>query len=331
MGRYTDALVMWFLVLLFLAAVGTIVLVSAAGGVDAAPDVTAASAPEFAAQSTCKTEVRHDAFNADNQTIQKAANSSANSTVKNTRVIVEQAPGFVRLTSDNPNGYCVRFHVLIDSEVVEPAELGEVEAIRDSNVTAQWHALRNFNTQETYTKVTFTLPPNGSATFAPSEVQIQSLSWAAQANSTAQGVLGRADAKWEQYFGSALEKQVYHYSPDGNDSTSIITVSLRDEQTNRTIEEWLAYSRTDGDEDWDQLRQDPEAPVFYRKSGAHTVQFIFNDPDAEVRFVADPGAKEKFDHQVAGYTEGIETIWESLPIGSSNGVIVAPVEVTPTW
>jgi len=143
------------------------------GAAPAAATLVGGDAP--AATTDCQTTALHDQYRFDNRTVRAAANDSAFSQVQNTRVEIHQVTGFLRLHAENPNGYCVRYVVEIAPKVVSPAELGTIDAV-DSNATASWHAVRDFQRSTTYTEVAFSLGPGQNATFAPSSVRVQILS-----------------------------------------------------------------------------------------------------------------------------------------------------------
>ena len=260
------------------------------------------TAQETESSTSCSTTVVHDAFRFDNSTVAQAANGTATASKSNTKVTVEQTTGFIRVKATNPNGYCVKFHVQIDEEVIAPAELGEIDAI-SSNTTASWHATRDFEREETFTEVVFTLGPAESVTFAPSEARVKSLSWTGTVES-------KGASFWQnltdiEFFkdDSDLEKRSYTFSPENN-STSIVTISLKNASDGRTIKEWQAlYRPREGD--WKPISKESEKPVFYRKVDEHRIQFIFNDPDAEVKWTANPNWRDKADYQVKSYLSGL--------------------------
>ncbi|MWG36235.1 hypothetical protein [Halomarina oriensis] len=257
--------------------------------------------PTASAETTCETRVVHDAFRTDESTIRAAANVSAASVRDNTRVTVEQAPGFVRVKGENPNGYCVRFVIELSERVVAPSEVGEVGA-SNGNQTAMWRAMADFEGNETYTSVEFTLGAHESVTFAPSSARIETLSWAAKAKETGSGLFDGAQQFWNDLFHDDLEQRSYEFSPE-SESTKTITVSLTNDTDGRTVEEWLGYYRV-GEDDWRPISKDVDDPAFYREPGDETVQFTFTQSNVSVKFVANPDHGDKFDHQLAGYRAG---------------------------
>ncbi len=261
-------------------------------------------------QTDCSNRVVYDQFRFDNATVDAAANGSATASAQNTEVRVEQATGFLRVNATNPNGYCVEFHVRIDEAVVSPAELGAVES-NDDSVEAEWHSVRDFDRDETYTEVVFVLPAASTATFAPSKVRVKSLSWT--------GTATDAGGSWWESISNVsigddeeekLQQRTYRFS--AANSTETITVSLRNESSGKSVEEWQAMYRTSNESAWKPVSTDSEAPVFYREVSEHRVQFVFNDPDAEVRFTAEPTRLDKAKHEWESWQGGTDVLGDLL-------------------
>ncbi len=266
------------------------------------------AAPATATQQDCSNRVVYDAFRFDNATVDAAANGSTTATAQNTEVRVEQATGFVRINATNPNGYCVEFQVNLAPEIVSPAELGDVDS-NDDTRTAGWHAIRDFERDETYTQVVFTLGAGETATFAPSKLRVKSLSWTGD-------VKDEGGSFWESVsnysFGEEeeLKKRTYRFSAEN--TTETITVSLRNESTGKAVDEWQAMYRTSNGTEWRPVSTDSQAPVFYRDVGDHRVQFVFNDPDAEVRFTAQPTRWDKATYEWESWAAGTDAIDDFL-------------------
>ncbi|MFC4553546.1 MULTISPECIES: hypothetical protein [Halorussus] len=257
-------------------------------------------------ESQCSNMVVHDAFRFDNSTVEKARNSSATSTVSNTEVTIEQATGFIRVSAENPNGYCNEFHVRLDKSIVSPAELGSVDS-NDGNYSADWHATRDFSRNETYTEVVLTLPAGTKATFAPSELRVKSLSWTGKAESAGSELFGNISLP--DFFGSDdLEQRTYDFSPEGANNSTIITVALSNQSDGRSIDEWQASYRTSPDGEWSPVSKESTAPVFYRKTDSEHVQFIFNDANATVEFTANPTFTDKARHSWRSYDFGLDRL-----------------------
>jgi len=271
---------------------------------------TLAALPATAStQSDCSTRVTYDAFRFDNATVDDAANDSATVTAQNTEVRVEQATGFLRINASNPNGYCVEFRVNIAPAIVSPAELGDVEST-DGNRTAGWHAVHDFEQDETYTQVVFTLGPGETATFAPSTVRVKSLSWTGEVKDT-------GGDWWDSISNFSisdeeedLEKRTYRFS--ATNTTETVTISLKNESTGEVVDEWQAMYRTSNASSWRPVSTDSQAPVFYRQVDDYRVQFVFNDPDAEVRFTARPTRWDEMQHQWESWNAGTDVIDDFL-------------------
>lgn len=276
----------------------------------AAPIPTAAST-----SGDCTVTARHAAFRLDNATISAAANGSATATVRNTDVRIEQvgagAAGFVRVHGDNPNGYCVDVVVEIDRQITPPAELGSIESV-DGNQSATWRAVRDFDREETYTRVAFTLPANASATFAPSTARVQVLEWTGTAKTEASG-LSHAISSWFDDDSKALQQRHYTFGPEQNGTTTI-TIPLRNATTGRTIDEWHA-TYTLPDQGPKPVGTESTDPVYYAVvDGGSAVQFHFRNQKATVEFVANPDLGDKAAHQWQSYTTGLSEIDDVLGI-----------------
>lgn len=261
------------------------------------------------AQAQCSNMVVYDEFRFNNATVDTAANGSATIQRENTKVRVEQATGFIRIHAENPNGYCNEVHVRLASKIVSPAELGTVEALAN-NTTAEWHAVRDFERDVTYTEVVFTLPAGSEATFAPSKLTVKSLAWTGQAKSAGGSLWDRLSG-FEWGDDEDLRQRTYQFSARNN--SSIVTLSLRNQSTGRTVEEWQAMYRV-GDGSWTPISKDADAPVFYRTVGEHQIQFLFNDPDAEVQFTANPTTWDKAQYQFDSYTAGIDALGDLVEL-----------------
>lgn len=264
-----------------------------------------AIAPGAAAQessSACSQAVEHD-LTTSAAIAEYNESGAATSTVSNTDVEVEDAPGFVKLHANNPNGYCVAYTVAISPEIVSPADLGTVEN-NNETVEATWRAIQNLSTGGVYTEVSFTLEAGGTATFAPSTVRVRSLSWTGEAKSRGGSILS-AVSGW--FDGGELEKRHYEITP-ANGSTAV-TVPL--ERGNRTVDEWLAtYSVGAGPER--DVGTDASKPVYYTESD-RAVTFHFNDERATVAFTANPKFHEKMHHSGKAYWSGITDVGSWLP------------------
>jgi len=264
-----------------------------------------AVAPAAGAQSTeCSNTVRYDEFRTDNATVSSAANESTTVQKENTEARIEQAAGFIRLNATNPNGYCVEYTVQIADDVVDPAELGNVDS-NDGNATADWQAIRDFETDETFTSVSFVLPADSSATFAASDLRVKSLSWTGEAKRAGSGFLHWVDGFSWGSDDDPLKERTYTFTAE--DNSTYVSVSLANESTGQRVDDWQAMYRTP-DGEWTPISTDSGDPVFYRNSGEDTIQFVFNDQDAEIEFTANPTWRDKAGYQVDSYLSG----WDAL-------------------
>lgn len=233
----------------------------------------------------------------------------ATSRLSNTVVTVEDAPAFVRLRVDNPNGYCVRFTVDVSPEIVPPADLGTVES-NSGQLEASWRAVQNLSAGTVRTRVTFTVPANTNATFAPSTVRVRSLAWTGEVKKRGGSIF---DSISDVFSDSALEKRRYTIEP--TESSSAVTVPLED--AGRSVDDWLATYQLDGSRR--AVSQDASAPVYYTESRS-SVTFHFNDKDATVTFVADPTAVDRLRQSASSYTSGLRGLSDWLPFTLSPGV-----------
>lgn len=267
--------------------------------------------------ATCDQTVVHDTFRTDEAIAEYNESGQVTSRIRNTRVRVEDATGFVRLHAANPNGYCVAYEVLIANDVVSPADLGTVSS-NSEDVDASWRAAQNLSSGVVYTRVTFKLPAGSNATFAPSSVRVESLSWTGSARREGSGVLSGV----KSWLGSdKLEKQKYEIEPTRNSSR--ITVPL--ENDGQRIEEWQATYTVD--DTTREVTQDASEPVYYTES-TDSVTFHFSDSarDGHVDFHAEPSTVDKVVFSGERYVDGVlngRGILESLPIVVDGSEVVA--------
>ncbi|QCC57197.1 hypothetical protein [Natrinema thermotolerans] len=268
-------------------------------------------------QPDCETTVRHDAFRTDDATISEAQNGTATSTAENTEVSTDTNVGFVHLSATNPNGYCVRYVVEISPDVIDPADLGHIDANNGSE-TATWRALHDLETDETYTEVEFVLQPGEEATFAPSKLRVKSLKWTGDAKDATSGLLPNIDLGLGAIFGGGdLEQRTYTLTADNN-SEDRVSVALTNESADREISEYHAVYRTD-DQGWTPVGTDTDDPVYKSESAeGDVVEFHFTDPGAEVEFTANPTVVDSARHQYRSYTSGIDFLDGLLPGGTDG-------------
>lgn len=288
--------------------IATLLVTSVLAGVigAVAPRAEAASP---ASQSDCGQTVVHDAFQSDKAVSQWNETGELRSSIKHTNTRLEENAGFVRLHAENPNGYCVTYEVLIREEVVSPAELGQIKS-NDENVTAGWHAVQNLSSGKMFTRVEFTLDPGTEATFAPSKGRVFALSWTGTAEEASGGFLSSLSSLGSS---TPLEKRSYTIDPT---STSRVSVDLT--KNGSQVESWQAtYEAGDGRFP---VSKDSEDPVYYQQPSSERVVFIFNDPDASVKFVADPSPADRIGYQTNAYSAGIRrwASWIPFQLGVSS-------------
>ncbi|WP_226043409.1 hypothetical protein [Natrinema sp. DC36] len=260
--------------------------------------------------TTCETTVTHDAFRSDETTVTEATNGTASSTVENTEVSVDTNVGFVHLSAENPNGYCVNYVVEISPDVIDPADLGEIEA-NNGTETASWQAIHDFDADETYTKVEFALEGGESATFAPSKLRVTSLKWTGDAKEATSGILPDIDLGLGAIFGDGdLEQRKYTLAPE-NSSGDSVSVALSNDSLDKEITEYQAVYRI-GDGRWIPVQTDSSDPV-YKDEGEGTVTFHFDESDAEVEFIANPTMVDKATHEYRAYMAGADWIQNLIP------------------
>jgi len=274
-----------------------------------APIAAAMPAAATDEQPACETTVTHDAFRTNDATISEAQNGTATSTVENTKVSVDTNVGFIHLSAENPNGYCVRYVVEISPEVVDPAELGHIDA-NNGTETATWRALHDFDADETYTQVEFVLQSGETATFAPSKLRVKSLKWTGTATNATSDWL--PDIGLGSIFGGGDLEQRQYTLTAANESDSV-SVALSNESLDKEVTEYQAMYRTD-DRGWTPVGTDSSDPVYLSESdGGKVVKFYFNDPTAEVRFTANPTVVDKGRYQVQSYVSGVEWFQDLVP------------------
>lgn len=292
----------------------------------------AGSVPAVGASTEeCQTVVEHTSFRTDDTKIEQLTNgSSATSERKNTRVTVQQEDGFYKVTGENPNGYCVHFIITASEEAIPPAELPGKVSANNKDIAATWDAIHSFEESETYTKITFTLPPGTDATFAPNEVRVVSVAWysdtAEKSKSTWENVTG-----WSMGNDDNLTQNTYTLAP-GEERR--LVVPLRNRRTGEQISEWKALYRVPGSDKhtgWQKVDTDTSDPVYYTTvHNGSALAFEFQDPNAEVRFYANPGPLDSADYEMKGYLGGLQRIGDLLPdVSFTITPGFTPLTVTP--
>lgn len=280
-------------ILLASTVVGSVALVSSA------PAARATSADCTEVEHNLRTSSAVDAVNQSGEAVSK---------VSNTEVRVRDTTGFVKLDAKNPNGYCVSYTVEIAPAIVSPADLGEVES-NDEETSASWRAAQNLSSGDVYTRVTFTLGAGENATFAPSTVRVESLSWTGEAKNKSSGILSSLSS-FDPFGSEKLEQRKYTISPD---NASRITVPLTDGNGSE-IEEWYATYTVNGETR--PVTQDASEPVYYSESSS-SVTFHFSDEavqnGAEVEFTADPTFTDSISHSARSWLSGASEISDWIP------------------
>lgn len=257
---------------------------------------TGASSGASVTSEACDQEVRHDAFREPAAIEAVNETGQATSRARNTKVRVKDVPGFIRVHAANPNGYCVSYVVEISPEIVSPADLGTIES-NNEEYEASWRAAQNLSSGAVYTRIELTLPPGSNATFAPSSVRVQSLSWTGEAKREGSGIVEDVKGWWGS---SKLDQRTYEIEPTRNSSR--ITVPLA--RDGERIEEWHAAYELDGRTRT--VTQDASEPVYYTES-RDAVTFHFSDAasDATVTFTAEPTPVDKVSHSAESYLDGL--------------------------
>jgi len=268
----------------------------------ALPPAVGAAAAGSSGSSEC-TPVTVDAFRHSNSTVSELNQTgAATATTQNVDVRVEETESFVRIRAQNPNGYCVRVSVELSSEIVTPAELGNVDAVEpeSSDTTADWSAMHSLEDDETYTEVTFRLSSGSpEVLFAPSKLRVESLSWTGSAEKEANSTV----SKLKKSLGLAGDLQKNKYELNGT-AGDITTVSLRSSD-GRTVEEWHALHKTEGSE-WKPVGQETDSAVFYTEDNGK-VKFHYNN-QSTVKFVANPGVTDKMSYEMQSYQSSIDEL-----------------------
>jgi hypothetical protein len=275
-----------------------LVLVAGFSGAFVAP----VAAQTDAGTSSCRTTVEHLSFRTDNDTIRSLANGTqVSSIVDNTRVTIDDTGAFYTLHAENPNGYCVSFVVQVSERALPPAEIPGDVTSNNGQFTATWHSVYNFTDTEMYTEITFTLPSDSEATFAPSELRVIGLSWASRSTSKAESIWDRLTARFDD---DPLEKHTYTLAP--GERTTVV-VPLENPETGEKITEYHAIYSINGGETWRDVTQQTTEPVYLREdAAANQLEFTFEDPDARVKFTANPTWRDDLRYQWKTYTSGID-------------------------
>lgn len=247
--------------------------------------------------------VTHDAFRYTNSTIEEANKTgSATATVRNIPVTVEETDQFVRVRAENPNGYCVEVAIQISEEVVQPADLGTVDAVEpeSSELEAEWRAKHSLEESEQYTEIAVQLPAGSpSVLFAPSKLRVETLAWTGEAKGEAQGTFGKV----RELAGMRPDLQERSYQLEG-EKGQVITVDLTADD-GRSVEEWHGtYEDTNGV--MRPVGQESDAPVFYSED-SDSVRMHYNK-NRTVEFTANPKMRDKASYELASYRASLEDL-----------------------
>ncbi|OLZ39068.1 hypothetical protein A6E15_19075 [Natrinema saccharevitans] len=256
------------------------------------------AAQDSTQDSEC-TEVVHDGYLTDESYATAYNNGSTiESTTDNVYTSIEQTDAFVRLDAENPNAYCVNMTVKVHPDIIPPADVGELSAT-DDNTTSTWRNTHDFDTDQSYTEITFELEPESSVTFAPNKIRIKTLSWADQSGSG--GFLDRIPVPFSG--DGDLEQRSYTID-SANGSIQTVPLENADGQS---VDDWQAVYRI-GDGQWRPISTDSEGPAFYRVIDNETaVQFHFDTDEyaegrVEVKFTANPTQIDKLRYDLRSYS-----------------------------
>jgi hypothetical protein len=315
------------------AAVALAVLVTASLFAFAIPATATTPAPENtqAAAEECSTTVEHD-WPLRNATAEEYNNSSkVSDVVQNTKVTIEHTDGFYRVDAENPNGYCVNFIVRIHRDIIPPTELGTVSSVNDTT-TAEWHDITDFESQDAYTEIEFSLGGGEQAMFAPSAPAVVVPAWRDERKREAKGVLAEIASliDIESPFDDDTENlKTKEYTFSKPNDTDYVTVRLENESTGQSIDDWYAVEREeDSSEPWNPVTQDSSSAVFYRIVDDGTkLQFTFNDPNTTVRFTANPEATDTFSYELESLQRSFYELRESFSLPFTIGFAIPAL----TW
>jgi hypothetical protein len=264
----------------------------------------AAAISSAQSSSSCSTSpVDHTAFRNDTATVDTLANdSAASSTVSNTRVTLEPTDAFYRLTAENPNAYCVRFRLEVSGEAMEAAQIPGTVRSNDRNHTATWDARHDFDAEETYTIIEFTLPAETTAEFAPSRYRVIGLSWSSSASTKAESI-------WERLQPDSLkptvEERHYTIHEGGGEGQQVVSVPLRNPSTGESVEDYQLMYTQDGGETWQSVPTDTDAPVYKQELESGTeVRLTFNE-EATVELTVEPTVVDTVRRDIRNYRAGL--------------------------
>ena len=265
---------------------------------------TVGSAQSTSTSSSCANSVvEHTAFRNDTSTVETLANGSAASSItSNTKVTLEPADAFYRLTAENPNAYCVRLRVQVSGEAMPAAQIPGTVRSNDRNHTASWDAKHDFDSEETYTVIETTLPAETTAQFAPSRYRVVGLAWSSSAATEAESV-------WDRLRPDSLETSVeqrhYEIHEGGGEGQQVVSVPLRNPSTGERVEDYQLMYSQDGGQTWQSVPTDTDAPV-YKQEGedGREVRLTFNE-EATVELTVEPTVVDTVRRDIRNYRAGL--------------------------
>ncbi|WP_254810608.1 hypothetical protein [Natronosalvus amylolyticus] len=271
------------------------------------------------ADAVCEPErsITYDEFRTDQATVDEANHTGSTDVSKdNTLATIEGGEAFHRVTLENPNSYCVEFELQISEELVTPSTIGtisgsELEGFEDyPTPKAYWESTHSFDQDETYTRITVTMPAESQALFAPSKARVEGLSWIGEGAAAAEGLQDRLVSSLG--FGSDLETR--EYTLEGNDSETV-TIDLVNPQTGEPLEDWHATYTVDGSHDIP-LDSGSDEPVYYREltdddGDVTAIEITFNEA-AELEFTADPRVRDTLSYDLTSFEADLRALMGSI-------------------
>lgn len=254
------------------------------------------------------TDVVHDSYLTDESYVQEFENTSTiESTNRNVRTSLEETEAFVRLKAENPNSYCVNMTVKLHPDIIPPAEVGEITDTNNT-VDSTWRNTHDFDTDQSYTKVTFRLEADSEVMFAPSRVRVLGIAWKDKQTDPS-GILDRITSPLGGE--DDLDERTYEIN---SSEGSMVTVPL-EHNDGQSIDEWQAVYRV-GDERWRPITTDSSDPAFYKEvDGGQALQFHFDTDsydsgEIEVEFTANPNQWDKTKHDYRSYSASWSDVFD---------------------
>lgn len=273
--------------------------------------VGSAAALSSSGCETADASVTYEEFRQDNATISDfETDGQARVEKDNTVVGVDADETFVRLLLENPNTYCTEFTIRLSDDVVDPATLGSVSAT-DSDVSADWRSVHDFETGETYTEVTVRVPGTTQATFAPSQLRVKTLAWTGDAQQSADGFLDTAKEYSPLHDDSQLERRTH--SIGGSDGETVTVPLTHPNDSTVSVDDWQATYSTDERSNVP-LSQDSSEPVYYEEIQDGKAIELHYSQNATVQFTANPGMRDRLEYQIDSFRSDIQDLLDMIPI-----------------